>query len=164
MKAMKAPIYVRPLTEDEQRQLEAGLSSSDPFVLRRCQILLASARGERVPAIARKLGCNPQTVRNAIYDFAATGLAALQEGSSRPHQLQTSFSAEGEQRLKSLLYRSPRDFGKDRNTWTLQLIAQVCFELGIVASPISDETVRRAFRRMGINWKRAKHWITNPNF
>ena len=61
---MKAPIFIRSLTQEERSQLQAGLRSSDAFVLRRCQILLASARGERVPAIAVQLACNQQTVRN----------------------------------------------------------------------------------------------------
>jgi hypothetical protein len=34
---MKAPIFIRPLTEDEQCQIQGGLRSSDAFVLRRCQ-------------------------------------------------------------------------------------------------------------------------------
>ena len=44
---MLRPIFVRPLTDAERQQVEAGLRSSEAFVLRRCQILLASARGER---------------------------------------------------------------------------------------------------------------------
>jgi hypothetical protein len=45
------------------------LRSSDAFTLRRCQILLASARGENAYRIAHELGCNPQTARNAIHAF-----------------------------------------------------------------------------------------------
>ncbi len=60
---MQIPIFIRPLTEDERSQVQAGLRSSEAFVLRRCQILLASDRGERAPAIARQLGCHRQTVR-----------------------------------------------------------------------------------------------------
>jgi hypothetical protein len=49
---MRAPTYVRPVTDAEHAQLVAGLRSSDAFVLRRCQILLGSARGGRAPQIA----------------------------------------------------------------------------------------------------------------
>jgi transposase len=163
IEGMKAPIFIRALTENEQSQLQAGLRSSDAFVLRRCQMLMASARRERVPAIAQYLGCNQQTVRNAIHDFNARGLSALQEGSSRPHQLHISFSEEGKQQLKDLLHRSPRDFGKERGIWTLKLAAQVCFEVQIITTPISYETVRQALKSMGTSWKRAKHWITSPD-
>ncbi len=160
---MRTPIFIRPLTEDEQRQVQAGLRSSDAFVMRRCQILRASARRERAPEIARQLGCDDQTVRNVIHAFNATGLSVLQAGSSRPHQLHTSFSEEGLVRLKDLLHRSPRDFGQERGRWTLELAAQVSFEQGIIATPISDESVRRALKRLKTNWKRAKHWITSPD-
>jgi transposase len=160
---MRTPIFIRPFTEDEQRQIQAGLRSSDAFVMRRCQILRASARGERAPAIARQLGCDDQTVRNVIHEFNVAGLTVLQEGSSRPHRLHTSFSEEGLDRLQDLLHHSPRDFGQERGVWTLELAAQVSFEQGIISSPISDESVRRALGRLKTNWKRAKRWITSPD-
>ena len=53
---MRTPIFIRPFTQDEQHQIQAGLRSSDAFVMRRCQILRASARGERAPEIAHQLG------------------------------------------------------------------------------------------------------------
>jgi len=160
---MKAPIFIRPLTEDEQRQIQAGLRSPDAFVLRRCQILLASARGERAPLIAHQLGCDDQTVRNVIHGFNADGLGVLHQGSSRPHRLRAAFMEEGAQQLKDLLHRSPRDFGQERSTWTLELAAQISFELGIIPLLVSDESVRRALKRLKTNWKRAKHWITSPD-
>jgi transposase len=160
---MRTPIFIRPFSEDEQRQIQAGLRSSDAFVMRRCQILRASARGERAPLIARLLGCDDQTVRNVIHEFNASGLTVLQEGSSRPYRLRTAFSDEGAQRLKDLLHRSPHDFGHERSTWTLELAAQVSFEQGIISRPVSDESVRRALKRLKTNWKRAKHWITSPD-
>jgi len=66
-------------------------------------------------------------------------------------------------RLKELLHRSPRDFGKERGLWTLELAAQVSFEQGIISVQVSDESVRRALKRLKTNWKRAKHWITSPD-
>ena len=151
------------MTQDDRQQVQAGLRSSDAFVLRRCQILLASARGERAPQIARELSCDDQTVRNVIKGFNAHGLAVLQEGSSRPHRLRTTFTTEAAERLKEMLHRSPRDFGRDRSTWTLELAAQVSFEQGIISREVSDESVRRALKRLKTNWKRAKHWITSPD-
>jgi transposase len=160
---MRTPIFIRPLTEDEQQHVQKGLRSSDAFVLRRCQILQASARGERAPMIARQLGCDDQTVRNVIKGFNTTGLQVLQEGSSRPHHLRTTFTEEGCQRLQDLLHRSPRDFGQERSFWTLQLAAQVSFEQRIIDTEVSTESVRRALKRLKTNWKRAKHWITSPD-
>ena len=160
---MKPPIFIRPPSEDEQRQIQAGLRSADAFVLRRCQILLASARGERAPAIAHQLGCDDQTVRNVIHTFNEAGLAVLREGSSRPKRLRTTFTEDGCQRWRDLLHRPPRDFGQERSLWTLDLAAQVSFEQGIISTQVSDESVRRTLKRLGTNWKRAKHWITSPD-
>jgi transposase len=160
---MRKPIFIRPFTKDEQHQVQAGLRSSDAFVMRRGPILRASARGQRAPAIACQLGCDDQTVRNVIHEFNATGLTVLQEGSSRPHRLRTSFSEEGLERLRDLLHRSPHDEGLERGVWTLELAAQVSFEQGIISTPISDESVRRALKRLKTNWKRAKRWITSPD-
>jgi len=160
---MKAPIFIRPLSDDERRQLKVGLHSSDAFVLRRCQILLASERGERAPAIARQLGCDGQTVRNVLNGFNAHGLAVLTAGSSRPHRLRTVFPADRAQRLAELLHRSPREFGREQTFWTLHTAAQVSFEQGLIAAPTSVESVRRALKRLGTNWTRAKHWITSPD-
>src|SRR5207248_2333976 len=73
---MRLPIFVRPLTDAERARLEEGLRSSDAFILRRCQILLASARHERPPTIAVTLGCDDQTVRTVIRRFERAGIAA----------------------------------------------------------------------------------------
>src|ERR671924_519661 len=48
----KAPLFVRPPTDAERQALEDGLRSPDAFVLRRAQIILASAQGEQVGVIA----------------------------------------------------------------------------------------------------------------
>ena len=102
------------MTDAERKQVEAGLRSSDAFVLRRCQILLASARGERAITIAKHVGCDDQTVREAIHAFNAKGLDALKPGSRRAHTLHTVFDAEHAQQLRALLHQSPRTWLSDR--------------------------------------------------
>jgi len=159
---MKHPVFVRPLTDAERAQLAAGLRSSDAFVLRRSQILLASARGESAPQIERQLGCDDQTVRNAIAAFNTQGLAALRKGSSRPHRIHAAFDlARGEQ-LRALLHQSPRTFDKPTSLWTLELAAEVSFEQGLTPARVSGETIRATLERLGIRWQRAKRWITSP--
>ena len=83
MEAMKPPMYVGHLPSDEQQRLEKGLRSRDAFELRRCQILLASARGGRPSQIAAHLGCTPQTVRNTIRAYWADATRCLRARSSR---------------------------------------------------------------------------------
>ena len=157
------PIFIRPLTESERVHIEAHLRSGSAFVLRRCQILLASARGERAIAIARQLGCDDQTVRNVIKGFNEQGIDVLKKESCRPHRLRTSIADENLPALRDLLHRSPRDFGFERNLWSLPLVAQICLAQGLVATPTTAASVRRALKRLGVSWKRAKHWITSPD-
>ena len=160
---MQAPLFVRPLTEKEQAELEAGRRSSQGFTVRRSQMLLASAQGKPTPTIARLMGCSDQTVRNAIHDFHERGLAALQPKSSRPHTTHEVFDEEGREQLRALLHQSPRNFGKATSIWTLELAAEVSFTVGLASRPISGETIRNALKLLGVRWKRAKHWITSPD-
>jgi transposase len=161
---MKPPIFVRPLSDAEHNSLEAGLRSPDAFTLRRCQILLASADGQNAYQIARNLGCNPQTARNAIHIFNEQGLTeALRRGSNRPHTVHRAFDEKGAKALREMLHRSPREFGKPSSLWTLAMAAEVSFEEGLTKERISGETVRATLSRMGVRWQRAKHWITSPD-
>ena len=154
---------MRPLTGAERPALEAGLRSSDAFVLRRCQILLASARGERAPAIARSLSSDGHTVLDAITAFEARGLACLKRGSSRPHTIHAAFPADQAEALRALLHQSPRTFEKPTSLWTLDLAAAVSFEEGLTPTRVTGETIRATLVRLGIKWQRAKAWITSPD-
>jgi len=122
---MRPPIFVRTLAKEEREALEEGLRSSEAFVLRRCQILLASARGERAPQIAKNLGCGQQTVRDAIHDFNKRGLDALKALSSRPTEVHAAFDEQSARSLRELLHRSPREFGRQSTLWTLKDAAEV---------------------------------------
>src|SRR5215211_3222795 len=161
---MKRPIFVRPLSDAERESLEAGLRSPDAFTLRRCQILLASNRGENAYQIAHQLGCNPQTARNAIHAFNEKGLPeSLQPGSKHPHTVHRAFTPEQAEALREMLHRSPREFGRQSSLWTLQMAAEVAFEEGLIQRPISGETIRATLSRLlGVRWTRAKRWITSP--
>ena len=160
---MRSPVYVRPLTDAEFMALQQGLRAADSFTVRRCQILLASARAERAPDIARALSCGDQTVRNAIRAFNTEGLAALQRESSRPKTVVPLFDRTRAEQLRALLHRSPRDFGHDTSLWTLELAARTAATEGITPYQVSIETLRQALGRLGISWRRAKHWITSPD-
>jgi Winged helix-turn helix len=160
---MRSPIFIRPPTDAERQALTAGLRSSDAFVLRRCQILLASARRERAPRIALQLGCDDQTVLDALHAFNAQGLEALKKGSFRPKQTHVVFAPEQAEQLRALLHRLPRDFGYPTSLWTLDLAAQLSVDQGIVTTRVSGETIRQTLLRLGVGWKRAKHWITSPD-
>lgn len=160
---MRHPIFVRPLTDAERQAWEAGLRSSDAFRLRRAQILLASARGDQVPRIAQALGCDHQTVRNAIHAFNAAGLAALTPGSHTATTIHRAFEPAEADKLRALLHQSPRSFGKPTSLWTLELAADVSFAEGLTPTRVRGETIRATLQRLGVRWKRAKRWITSPD-
>jgi hypothetical protein len=159
----KAPLYVRALTDAEREALEAALRSSDAFVLRRAQILLASARGQGVGEIAPLVGYSGQAVRQIIHAFEQQGMAALERHSTRNHTLYYCFDTAGAEALRALLHKSPRTFGKETSVWTLPLVAEVAYAQGLTAWRVSDETIRATLARMGVRWMRAKHWLTSPD-
>ena len=103
------------MSEEERAAVEKGLRSSEAFVLRRSQILLASASGKRASQIAAAVGGDADTALNAINAFNEKGIAALTPGSSVPHQYKVAFDAEAAERLRALLHRSPREVRQ----WTL---------------------------------------------
>jgi len=160
---MKRPIFVRTLSAAEQQRLRDGLRSSEAFTVRRCQILLASAQGLRTAQIARNLACAKGTVLYALRAFQREGLDCLQEKSCRPHSARPLLDESFADPLKDLLHHSPRLFGKPTSVWTLNLLADVCQDKGWTPWRLSDETIRVALKRLGIGWRRAKHWITSPD-
>lgn len=160
---MKPPLFVRALTSQERQALTGGLRSVDAFTMRRCQILLASSRGERPSQIARNLGCSVQTVRNAVKDFHQEGLDALKPGSSRPKTVKPLLHGDKAEALRTILHQSPRAFGRPTSVWTLALAAEVCHEQGLTERPVSIELIRQALKRLGVGWLRAKDWITSPD-
>ena len=157
------PLFLRPLTEPERAALRRGLRSSDAFTLRRCQILLASAEGQRSAQIAAALGWAVQTVRDALRAFATQGLACLTAKPKTPHTIHAAWPKGRDEDLRALLHQSPRTAGKPTSLWTLSLAAQVCHEKGWTERALSAEAIRLILKRLGVGWKRAKHWITSPD-
>src|SRR5919204_3338902 len=159
----KAPLFVRPPTDAERQALEDGRRSPDAFVLRRAQIILASAQGDQVGVIAPRVGFSGQAVRNVIRAFNARGVAVLQQGARRNRVIYSSFDTAGAQALRALLHQSPRLFDKPTSVWTLELAAEVAYERGLTAWRVSGETIRATLARMGVRWRRAKEGITSPD-
>src|SRR5512135_3936029 len=81
---MTPPMYVGPLSDTQRQRLESGLRSRAAFELRRGQILLASARGERPSQIAAHVGCTAPTVRNTLRAYRADSGGCLRAPSTRP--------------------------------------------------------------------------------
>lgn len=160
---MKPPLFTRPFAEGERQQLEAALRAPDAFRLRRAQYLLASAGGLKPREIAAAYGGCEQTVRNVLRAFNATGLECLTPQSRRPQSARPLLEATQLAHLQHLLHQSPRAFGKTKSVWTQPLLVEVAYEEGLTQHRVSDETIRRALKRLSANWKRAKQWISSPD-
>jgi len=160
---MKPPLFVQPLSASERGALRQGLRSPDAFTLRRCQILLHSDQGQPPARIATAVGCSSQAVRNALHAFAAAGLDCLRPKSSAPKMPHAGWPKARDEDLRALLHQSPRNVGLPTSLWTLDLAAQVCFEKGWTTRRLSGEAIRLVLQRLGVGWKRAKHWLVSPD-
>lgn len=160
---MTPTMRVRELTIAERHALRRGLKAADGFTVRRCQVLLASADGAGPAAIGATVGLTAQAVRNAIRAFHADGLGCLTRRPpvAKAPALVWDRAHDGD--LKDLLHRRPREFGKPTSLWTLALAAEVCHTKGWTTRRLTAEGMRGVLARLGIGWKRAKHWITSPD-
>ena len=132
--------------------------------MRRSQMLLESADGQTTTAIATQLRCNDQTVRNAIHTFNARGVAALQPKSSRPHTRSAVFDDHRRNQLRALLHQQPAhvrqaDLRLDARPGRRGRLRRGDHRRGRSAARRSA----RPCSRLGVGWKRAKHWITSPD-
>lgn len=126
-------------------------------------MLLFSADGLSIDEIAARVGYHPESVRLVIKMFDEKGITVLEKGSKRPLTTERAISTESAERLKELLRRSPREFEKDSSLWTLELLAEVSYERGLSTRKVSYETIRTTLKELGVNWKRAKHWLSSSD-
>jgi Winged helix-turn helix len=76
---MAEPVRARRLTDQEGQRLQQIVrrGKHGSVRVRRAMIIMASASGTLVPAIARLVAADEDTVRDVIHLFNAKGLAAL---------------------------------------------------------------------------------------
>src|SRR5215213_5476453 len=76
---MAEPVRARRLSEDEGRRLQQIVrrGKHGSIRVRRAMIIMASASGTGVPAIARLVAADEDTVRDVIHAFNERGLHAL---------------------------------------------------------------------------------------
>ena len=56
--------------------------------------------------------------------------------------------------------RSPEAFTLRRCQY---LLAAACHEQGWTGRALSGEAIRQALGRLGVSWRRAKHWLASPD-
>jgi transposase len=160
--------HIVTLTADERKYLAQFVSSgsASALALARGRILLKADASPSGPGwedarIAEALEVSVATVERIRRRFVRGGLKAAL--ARKPQDRPSRRPRLDGRRLQELAHQSPRNFGKKRSTWTLQLLAETCSELGIADGKVSDETVRRTLKRLGVKWRRAELWMTSPD-
>jgi transposase len=156
-------LYAGRLPEEETTVLKAGLRSPSAFTVRRCQILLKSAKWQTASQIAQELACSDQTVRDAIRAYHQEGLECLREKSHARHHQDPVIPEAGGSRLKEIIRLSPRTFDFQTSVWARPLLAQVLYQEGYTGQVVSPSTITAALKRVGIAWRRAKQWVRSPD-
>ena len=155
------PLTPITLTDDERLTLStwSRRPTTAQRIALRAKIILAAADGRSNIAIATDLRVPVYTVgkwRRRFLDRRLEGVTdSPRSGAPR--------AVVDEPRLQELVHQSPRLFGKNRSTWTLQLLADTCNATGITRSRICASTIRRALKRMGVKCRRAELWMTSPD-
>jgi transposase len=120
---MAEPVRARRLTDQEgQRLLQIVRRGRHGSVrVRRAMIIMASASGTLVPAIARLVAADEDTVRDVIHAFNATGLAALDPrwAGGRPRLI----SDEDIEVIVAAARTRPEKLGQPFTRWSLRKLA-----------------------------------------
>ncbi len=136
-------LYVRKLTEAEEKQLRYWLTDNDSAMKHRAQVILLSSQGYRVPEIGPIVKSHPANLRKWIHRFNERGCEGLRTVHSGGRRLR--FSPRQRQGIIRLAQSGPRDLGLNFSRWTLHKLAQQAAKRGIV-DRMSYECVRQILR------------------
>jgi transposase len=150
--------FVRPLSPDEERQIEQlSRGAGCPRTRRRAQGIRLSARGYTVPQIADILCCTPQTVRNWFDAFESGGAEALADRprSGRPALAKPDFRS----RLAEVVRTDPAEFGYPFTVWTVaRLRAHMAREKRVL---LSESRVGQVLKEEGFAFRRPRHSLAH---
>src|SRR5919205_2232718 len=120
---MAEPVRARRLTDEEGRRLQQIVrrGKHDSVRVRRALIIMASASGTPVPAIARLVAGHEDTVRDVIHSFNEIGLRALdpQWAGGRPRRI----NDDDEAFIVATATTRPGKLGRPFTRWSLRKLA-----------------------------------------
>ncbi len=156
---------MRRLTDEEGRQLQRivrrGGGRTDKSIVRwrRALVVLASAGGNDVAAIARLVQTSPDRVREMIHAFNDKGMRALDPrwAGGRPRRITTS-----ERRLiVKTATKRPRSLGRPFTHWSIRkLQGYLQAKKGVV---LSRERLRQILAEENVTFQRTKTWKESPD-
>lgn len=142
--------YIVRLTSEEREQLQGIVSKgrAPAYKIKHANILLkadAQTTGWSDETIAQAFGCHRGTVEGIRKRLVLQGLESALERKKRDRPPREKIlDGAKEARLIALSCSQPPE---GRSRWTLELLADKLVELKVVES-ISDQTVRRALKKM----------------
>ncbi len=120
---MAEPVRARRLTDQEGQRLQQIVrrGKHGSVRVRRAMIIMASASGTLVPAIARLVAADEDTVRDVIHLFNQKGLAALDPrwAGGRPRRI----SDEAIEVIVAAARTRPEKLGQPFTRWSLRKLA-----------------------------------------
>jgi transposase len=139
----------------ERRRLRRQLRATrDARIYRRTLAILEVDRGRPVGDVATSFGVEPRTIYYWIEAYLQDhDPASLADGerTGRP-----SLWDDGlDRRLRAAMARSPQDLGYPSVDWTVPVLREHL--AGRCGWSPSDDTIRRAIRRLGYVWKRPRY-------
>jgi transposase len=154
---MAEPVRARRLTDQEGLRLRQIVrrGKHGSVRVRRAMIIMASASGTLVPAIARLVAADEDTVRDVIRLFNQKGLAALdpQWAGGRPRLI----SDEVIEVIVAAATTRPEKLGQPFTRWSLRKLAAY-LACGPQPVPIGRERLRQILHARGISFQRTRTW------
>src|SRR5271165_2607992 len=161
---MAEPVRARRLSDQEGQRLQQIVrrGKHGSVRVRRAMIIMASASGTLVPAIARLVAADEDTVRDVIHTFNAKGLAALdpRRAGGRPRLI-----SDGDIEVIVTAARTrPEKLGQPFTRWSLRKLAGYLAGLGRPVR-IGRERLRQLLHERGISFQRTRTWkeSTDPD-
>jgi transposase len=150
-------LRVREIDDDEGRRLVRIVRRGSGSVVtwRRAQMVLLSAQGMAVTAIAKVAFTSEDRVRDVIRNFNADGFASLypKYKGGRPPK----FSLGQRREIKKIAKSRPVEHDLPFSTWSLSKLAEFLVAEGVV-DDISHEGLRTMLREEGVSFQRLKTW------
>jgi transposase len=155
---MAEAVRVRRLTDAEGQTLQRIVrrSGHGAIRVRRALIIMASASGTTVPAIARLVQADPDTVRDVIHAFNQQGLAALDPrwAGGRPRLI----TAEDEAFIVQAATTRPEKLGCPFTHWSLRKLVGYLADNPVRVVAVGRERLRQLLRRHKISFQRTRTW------
>jgi transposase len=122
---------------------------------RRAQMVLLSAQGMDVPAIAKVAFTSEDRVRDVIRNFNADGFGSLYPKYKGGHP--PKFTLGQRREIKKIAKSKPAEHDLPFSTWSLAKLAEFVVAEGVV-DDISHEGLRVLLRAEGVTFQRLKTW------